>query len=120
MYRLDEELFRGSSVEDAERSRDLLKLEYVGGVGAVMVDGSRNGRVPKLSSVVGAAFVAFEASAADAPKGEKSDEESVAFSGARGVVGGSMAAVVVSLTAFVRFSLAAAQGRSALANEAPV
>ena len=65
MYRLDEEPLRESSVDDAERSRDSRKFEYAGGVGAVIVDGSRNGRVPKLSSVVDASFVELEVSADD-------------------------------------------------------
>jgi hypothetical protein len=117
VYRLDEELLRGSSVDDAERSRDSRKFEYAGGVGAIMVDGSRNGRVPKLSSVVGASFVALEVPSDDVPGGESSGEASVAFSGATGVAGGGIADVVASLTAFMRFSLAAVQGKSGLTKE---
>lgn len=117
MYRLDEEPFRGSSVEAEERSRDSLKLEYAGGVGAVMADVSRNGRVPKLSSVESAPFAVLEVSAVDVTGGEKSGDASVAFSGAIGVVGGGIADVAASFTAFIRFSLAVAQGRSGLAKE---
>ena len=119
MYRLDEEPFRGRSVDDAERSRDSLKFEYAGGVGAVIVDGSRNGRVPKLISVVGSSFVALEVSADEGTGSEISGEASVALSGATGVAGGGMTDVLASLTAFMIFSLAAAQGKSGLTKEPP-
>lgn len=117
VYRPDEEPSRGRLVDDAERSRDSLKFEYAGGVGAVIDDGSRSGRVLKLSSVVDASFVALEVSADDGTGGGVPGEASVALSGATGVAGGGISDVVASLTAFMRFSLAIAQDKSGLTKE---
>lgn len=118
MYKLDEELLRGSCVvEDADSSRDSLKLEYAGGVGAAMVDGSKSSEVLKLSSVDVADSVGPVALSADVLVGRKFCDEPVVSSDASIVAGGAIAAVVVSFTVFNKFSLAVAQGSSGLLND---
>lgn len=82
-----------------------------------MIDGSRSDKVLKLSSCEGAVPVGLGISLGEVLVGNKPVEMSVASIGAETVSGGAMAAVVVPLTAFIRFSLAAFHGNSGLTKD---
>lgn len=113
LYRFDKELLRGSPVvEDEERSRDCLKLEYAVGVGASMLDGSRSAEVLKLSCDDGAVPVVVVAPLLALLAGTNARELSVEPFGGSAVVVAVKAAVVASLTALIKFSLAAVHGNS--------
>jgi hypothetical protein len=102
---------------DAERSWEFLKLEYAGGVGAVMgIDGSSSGKVPKLSSLCGAVSVELNVLLAEVVAGRNFGEVFVAQVGAGTVAVDGIAAVVASLVAFIKFSLAVFRGSNGLAN----
>jgi hypothetical protein len=83
---------------DAEKSRDSLKFEYAGGVGAV-VNGSSSGRVLKLNVFDDtASSVVFGTSPVVVPEGKHAGGLSVASAGLCGVSGGGMA---VALALFI-------------------
>lgn len=92
-------------------------MEYAGGVGAAIVEGSKSGSVLKLSSLDVAVFVVLEVSSAKVLAEEKAGEVFVGSIGAGIVVGGAMAPVATSFAAFIKFSFADVQGSSGLAND---
>ena len=80
------------------------------------MDGSRSGRVPKLSAVRGTVSVELDVLSAEVVVGRKVGEISAVLVAAGTVDGGCIVALAASLTAFIRFSLAAVQGSNGLAN----
>lgn len=87
---------------EAEKSRDSLKFEYAGGVGAV-VNGSSSGTVLKLNVFDDtASSVVFGTSSAVLPEGKHVGGLSVASAGLCGVVGGGMAVAPALLIVVAR------------------
>jgi hypothetical protein len=88
---------------DAEKSRDSLKFEYAGGVGAVVVNGSSSGSVPKFNAFDDTpSSVVFGTSSVVLPEWRHVGGLSVASAGLRGVVGGGMVVVLALLVVVAR------------------